>query len=315
MTRERARRWFLRSTAALAAVGLAGCSSSDDGGATEETTTEEPTDVETTAPPQETETATETVTEQQRTQVADPQAVIDEWLQGVSNYDGRVVFRPGETQRSVTVGVERPSGDTFGYGPAAIRITEGTTVQWQWSGEGGAHSVTEVDGAFDSGEPVSGSGNTFSVTFEQPGVYRYRCKNHGGAANMKGAVIVTEQQTLSGYPTVDEWLEGYDFDGTLSDRRDESSVDITVGASGNEGYFAFDPNALYVERGTEIVFEWTGRGGAHDVTWEDADLGDSESTSSAAKTYAVTIDEPGVYLYSCGSHAPTGGRGAIVVGD
>lgn len=312
MNWDRRRRWFLRSAATAAVAGVAGCSGGDDD-------TETPVTDETTPTDSDTPTATETATQAsetatpERTPHPDPQAAVDEWLSGVSNYDGRIVYRPDETTRTVSVGVERPSGDPFGYGPAAIRVEEGTTVQWQWTGNGGAHSVTERDGRFDSGTPDSASGNIFNHEFTERGVYRYQCKNHGGSFGMRGAVVVQERQTLSGYPTVDEWLDGYDFDGRLADGRGQDAVDVTVGESGNDGFFAFDPITVYVETGTDVVFDWTGRGGAHDVTWRDGEFTDSETTNSAAQTYTVTMDEPGIYRYFCDVHAPTGGRGVIVV--
>jgi halocyanin-like protein len=125
--------------------------------------------------------------------------------------------------------------------------------------------------------------------------------------------MVEEQRTLTGYPQVDNWLENNDFDGRLEDGRNQSQVTIKVGADGNGGNFAYDPNAILVSQGTELVFEWSGRGGGHDVTWDQGDFPDSESTSSAAKSYSVTMDESGVFLYFCDEDQPGGGRGAVVV--
>lgn len=311
MTGTRERRWFLRSTALVAGVGLAGCSEDDAGGGSESTTTA--TDTPTRTPTEQVPEVSQEPVDSEGTPSVDPRQAVNDWLSNVESYDGHPVDRTGQTSTTIDVGVRTPDGDYFAYGPPAIVVTEGTRVQWLWTGYGRAHSVTERSGAFDSGSPQSGGGVTFTRELTEPGAYLYRCKNHGEAAGMRGAVIVRERQTLSGYPKVDEWLDGYDYDGRLTDRRGESSVTVTAGASGNGGNFAFVPNAILVSRGTEITFEWSGRGGAHDVTWEDGDLPDSDSTSSAAYTFSVTMSEPGVYRYSCDNHKPTGGRGAIVV--
>lgn len=64
------------------------------------------------------------------------------------------------------------------------------------------------------------------------------------------------------YPNIDEWLTeteigGADdtYDGNLVDRRDQDSVTIEVGASGNDGNFAYALTAVVVSTGTEI--EWS----------------------------------------------------------
>jgi halocyanin-like protein len=221
----------------------------------------------------------------------------------------------GQSQNSIAVGADGNRQPGFAFDPPAIRGAVGLTVNWSWTGDGGSHGIIERNGAFDSGALTSGSGRTFQHNFEEPGLYLYKCKNHGESIGMRGAILIGEQQTLSGYPAVDDWLQNEDFDGILVDGRNQRRVTIDVGAEGNEGYFAYDPNAVAVSPGTQIYFDWTGFGGSHDIYWQQGDLPDSEPMSSAQATHIITIDEPGVYLYECDSHAPSGGRGAIVVVD
>ncbi|WP_247009064.1 halocyanin domain-containing protein [Halorientalis litorea] len=312
MTRETRRRRFIRYTALATTAGLAGCSggsdSDDDGGATTSDTPEQ-TETETAAP--ETEEVDLTESGDESTPIANPERAVEDWLSGTPNFDGHIESETGTT--TVDVGARTPNNDYFAYSPPALEVTVGTEVQWQWTGQGGAHSVTERNGAFDSGSPRSSSGKTLTHEFEETGVYLYRCRNHGGAVGMRGAVIVRERDTLSGYPAVDDWLEDYEYDGRLADRRGEASLEVTVGAEGNGGNFAYRPIAPLVSQGTDITFRWTGRGGGHDVTWENVDLPDSDTTSSYDNTFSVTLDESGVYLYRCDNHRTTGGRGAIVV--
>jgi len=312
MARETRRRRFIRYTALATTAGLAGCSGdseSDDGGGETTSDTPEQMDTETTA--RETEEIDLTEADDESTPIANPERAVNNWLSETPNFDGHIESETGTT--TVDVGARTPNNDYFAYSPPALEVTVGTEVQWQWTGEGGAHSVTERNGAFDSGNPRSGAGRTFTHEFEETGVYLYRCRNHGGAVGMRGAVIVRERDTLSGYPAVDEWLQNHAYDGRLTDRRGEGSVEITVGAQGNDGNFAFRPIAPLVSQGTEITFRWTGRGGGHDVTWENVDLPDSDTTSAYDNTFSVTLEESGVYLYRCDNHRLSGGRGAIVV--
>ncbi|MXR40332.1 halocyanin domain-containing protein [Halobaculum sp. WSA2] len=112
---------------------------------------------------------------------------LEEWFSGVSNYDG-VVDETGSGSVSVQVGVEA-NGGAYGFGPAAVRVDPGTTVTWEWTGNGGSHNVAaEGDASFES-ELVGDGGHTFEHTFEEAGVYRYVCTPHK-ALGMKGAVVV-----------------------------------------------------------------------------------------------------------------------------
>ncbi|MCU4744763.1 halocyanin domain-containing protein [Halobacteria archaeon AArc-m2/3/4] len=107
----------------------------------------------------------------------------DGWLEDVPNYDG-VVDYTGEDEVHVTVGAD----DGFTFAPAAIRVDPGTTVVWEWTGEGGGHDVVDEDGAFES-EFVSDAGHEFEHTFDEEGVSLYGCTPHI-PMGMKGAVVV-----------------------------------------------------------------------------------------------------------------------------
>lgn len=108
------------------------------------------------------------------------------FMDDVPNYEG-TVDRRGEETTTVAVG----AGDQgLTFDPPAVMIDPGTTVVWEWSGEGGAHNVTSEDGEFES-ELVDEAGHTFEHTFEDPGVHEYVCTPHQ-ANGMKGAVAVDE---------------------------------------------------------------------------------------------------------------------------
>lgn len=109
------------------------------------------------------------------------------YLDGVDNYDFTHDWR-GKDAVTVEVGSKANMGD-YGFSPAAIAVSPGTTVTWEWTGHGGAHNVVATQGTFDSGEPVDDAGTRFEYTFDRPGTYTYVCEPHE-AMDMKGAIFV-----------------------------------------------------------------------------------------------------------------------------
>jgi len=108
---------------------------------------------------------------------------VSEYLSNTSNFDGSLADETGSDSVSVTVG-----GDAgLLFTPAAIRVSTGTTVTWEWGG--GFHNVVAEDGAFDSGDPVSDESTTFEHEFTESGTYLYKCEPHE-MQGMKGAVVV-----------------------------------------------------------------------------------------------------------------------------
>ncbi|WP_248299353.1 halocyanin domain-containing protein [Halorhabdus amylolytica] len=111
----------------------------------------------------------------------------DGWFSDVSNFDG-VVDRRGQGEVTVEVGVEG-NGDYWAFGPAAVRVDPGTTVVFEWTGEGSAHNVVAENDGYSSGDPVREAGTTFEHTFEETGISKYYCDPHL-AVGMKGAIVV-----------------------------------------------------------------------------------------------------------------------------
>ena len=110
----------------------------------------------------------------------------------------------------------------------------------------------------------------------------------------------------------DGWFETVsNFDGT-ADKRGQSEVTVSVGASGNGGSYAFDPPAVHVDPGTTVVWEWTGNG-RHDVATDDAFS--SEMIGEDGATFSHTLEEEGITTYYCTPHKRMGMKGAVVVGD
>ncbi|WP_227015737.1 halocyanin domain-containing protein [Haloarcula sp. JP-L23] len=193
------------------------------------------------------------------------------WFDDVSNYDGTVDKR-GQDTVEIAVGAQGNNG-AFAFAPPAVMVSPGTEVVWTWTGEGGGHNVvSDGDGPLDSGELVSEQGTTYSYTFESEGIFKYVCEPHAGLG-MKGAVVVrpgggssgggTAQQGPPANPDYGGWFDDVsNYDGETVDRTGQDSVEIAVGAQGNNGAFAFDPPAVRVSPGTEVVWTWTGRAAA-----------------------------------------------------
>jgi len=81
------------------------------------------------------------------------------------------------------VDVPRPQ-PKWGYAPATRKIAPGTWVTWSNNGQD-AHTVTALDGSFDSGNLDPSEG--FSWFFDQPGTFEYVCSLH---IWMTGKIVV-----------------------------------------------------------------------------------------------------------------------------
>lgn len=158
------RRSFVRAIGAVAIAGtVAGCSG---GAGTENSSTPTPSS---------------------GTESGVPGAV-SEYLSDVGNFDGTLTDETGSDSVTVEVGTEA-NGGAFGFTPAAVKISTGTTVTWEWTGEGSQHNVVAEEGASFESEQTAEAGFTFEQTFEETGVVTYYCLPHKGIG-MKGAVVV-----------------------------------------------------------------------------------------------------------------------------
>ncbi|EMA01782.1 halocyanin domain-containing protein [Haloarcula vallismortis] len=118
------------------------------------------------------------------------------YLDQVGNFDGSTADATGQDTVTVEVGVQA-NGGAYGFGPPAVHVDNGATVQFEWTGNGGGHNVvSDGDGPLDSGSTVSQAGVNYEHTFEEDGIYPYLCVPHEGL-NMKGAIVVGEE-----YPTM-----------------------------------------------------------------------------------------------------------------
>ena len=240
------------------------------------------------------------------------------WFDDVSNYDG-TVDRRGQDTVEIAVGAEGNDGN-YAFDPPAVTVNPGTEVVWTWTGAGSGHNVvSDGDGPLDSGELAAAEGTTYSHTFESEGIYKYVCTPHE-SLGMKGAVAVRPGTPGPAGPPADPDYGGWfddvsNYDGTTVDETGSDSVEIAVGAEGNDGAYAFDPPAVRVTPGTEVVWTWTGAGSGHNVVSDgDGPLDSGSPVSESGTTYSHTFEEYGVYNYVCTPHESLGMKGAVVVG-
>jgi plastocyanin len=128
----------------------------------------------------------------------------------------------------------------FGYSPATITVTAGTTVTWTNTG-GAIHSVTSDSGAFDSSPTCPATcinpGASYSHVFATAGTFAYHCRVH---SNMHGTVIVqaaagtTTTTTSAGSPTT---AGGTATPSTVAGQASGPSLAFT-GAASNEAWIA-----------------------------------------------------------------------------
>jgi len=119
------------------------------------------------------------------------------WFEDANNYDGTVDMT-GEDEVTVEVGAGE---NALAFGPPAVHVDVGTTVVFEWTGEGGTHNVVERETGERYGSDLAGeAGTRYPITFESDGISTYVCSPHS-SVGMKGAVVVGNGE---GVPDVSE---------------------------------------------------------------------------------------------------------------
>lgn len=138
----------------------------------------------------------------------------------------------------------------------------------------------------------------------------------GGAAAAGAAGSAAGQEGSGGaQPDYGGWFSGVSNVSSTVDRRGEDAVTIEVGVEANGNYWGFGPPAVWVDSGTTVTWEWTGRGNAHNVVAENDDYSSGSPAAQAGTTFEHTFDAAGIHKYYCNPHLSAGMKGAVVVGD
>jgi halocyanin-like protein len=109
----------------------------------------------------------------------------DGWLAATGNFDA-VTEKTDVDGVTVDVGTKGNNGYNA-FAPAAVKVSTGTTVVWEWTGKG-RHNVVAKNADFRS-NMLTREGETFEHTFDEPGTYKYYCSPHR-SLGMKGVVVV-----------------------------------------------------------------------------------------------------------------------------
>jgi halocyanin-like protein len=121
------------------------------------------------------------------------------------NFGGMTADATGNDEVIIKVGAAG-NGQNQAFNPPAVLVDPGTTITWEWTGNGGPHNVVhdpEVDpnrseavfnsqGTAHEGVAIAEQGTTFEHTFEDAGsFFPYVCTPHR-SLGMKGVVVVGE---------------------------------------------------------------------------------------------------------------------------
>jgi len=126
------------------------------------------------------------------------QEVQPEWPSGVTSGNlGSYVDARGQSEVTVQVG----AGDSgLAFDPTQLWVDTGTTITWEWTGNGGAHNVQTVEGSasLDSGDPVGEEGHTYEyeVTEEDAGITHYHCVPHTAVGMHAGLAVGGDVATV-----------------------------------------------------------------------------------------------------------------------
>ncbi len=123
-----------------------------------------------------------------------------DWPSGVTGGNlGSYQDARGESEVTVMVG----AGDQgLAFDPTQLWVDPGTTITWEWTGNGGAHNVKTVDGggpaSLDSGDPVGEEGATYEyeVTEEDAGITHYHCVPHTSVGMHAGLAVGEDVPTV-----------------------------------------------------------------------------------------------------------------------
>ena len=123
-----------------------------------------------------------------------------DWPSGVTSGNlGSYQDARGQSEVTVQVG----AGDSgLAFDATQLWVDTGTTITFEWTGNGGAHNVQTVEGggpaSLDSGDPVGEEGYTYEyeVTEEDAGITHYHCVPHTAVGMHAGLAVGEDVATV-----------------------------------------------------------------------------------------------------------------------
>ena len=123
-----------------------------------------------------------------------------DWPSGVTSGNlGSYQDARGEDAVTVAVGAGEQG---LAFDPTQLWVDPGTTITFEWTGNGGAHNVQTVDGggpaSLDSGNPVGDEGATYEyeATEEDAGITHYHCVPHTAVGMHAGLAVGEDVATV-----------------------------------------------------------------------------------------------------------------------
>lgn len=191
----------------------------------------------------------------------------------------------GETAGEVTVTIE---DNQFTEGEITIPV--GATVTWIHTGQR-PHTVTADDGSFNSN--TLNNGDTFSHTFDQPGLYPYYCEVHGGSGGRGMAGVIR--------------VGAADAEDQSSNAPDQAAASETTTIVMRDS--VFEPQTMTVPVGSTITWRNEGQK-AHSATSVDGAF--DTGLFGSGMSQSLTFNQPGTFVYFCQLHGDPNGADGMV---
>ena len=127
-----------------------------------------------------------------------------------------------------------------------------------------------------------------------------------------GTMTTTASDGTSSSDPLADWLADVGNYEGIVDATTKQSVQIKVGTQANGSAYGFAPAAVRVAPGTTVTWDWTGKGGSHNVVAVDGSF-ESELSAAVDHTFKRTFDAGETTKYYCAPHELMGMKGVVVV--
>jgi halocyanin-like protein len=104
------------------------------------------------------------------------ESLFDDYLGDIPEYEGPV-DRRNEDEVTIQVGAME-GADYLRFDPMGVVVTSGTTILWEWTGNGGEHYVVSRRDTTNRSERTAEEGYTWEVNYNRTGTTRYVCATH-----------------------------------------------------------------------------------------------------------------------------------------
>lgn len=128
--------------------------------------------------------------------------------------DGGYEDARGQDEVIVEVGAPGNGGD-LAFSPAQLWIDPGTTVIWEWTGEGGDHNVVTEEGPADLESPLTDEAGfewEFEFTEEHEGITAYHCEPHISVNMLAEVAVGDDIETVEVGGAAGGWPEDFAHD-------------------------------------------------------------------------------------------------------